>query len=120
VRAGYILSGGMLRVNSRMNAGVWTATTDGHYCEPVPLDDVPTAPASRARSRFASAMLTRLPRSAPVRTPHHGCPARRREVQQTGRDVVIELGTLPRPLPAREGASLRQTEGVGGMPTRVY
>ncbi len=35
----YILSGGMLKVNSRMNAGVWTAT-DGHY-QPVPLDEIP-------------------------------------------------------------------------------
>ncbi len=32
----YILSGGMLRVNSRMDAGVWT-TTDGHF-QPVALD----------------------------------------------------------------------------------
>lgn len=35
----YFLTGGMLRVNSRMNAGVWTAT-DGHY-QPVALDPMP-------------------------------------------------------------------------------
>ncbi len=87
----YILSGGMLRVNSRMNAGVWTAT-DGHY-EPVPLDDVPTGTGFTGEiTDFAHSILTGAPAPIGPDYARHimAVLLAAEKSSETGREVVIQ------------------------------
>ena len=86
----YILTGGMLRVNSRMNAGVWTAT-DGNYT-PAPLDTVPTGTGFTGEiTDFANSILTGAPSPIGPEYARHIMEVilAAEKSSETGREVVI-------------------------------
>lgn len=86
----YILSKGMLRVNSRMNAGVWTAT-DGNY-EPAPIDDVLTGTGFTGEiTDFANSILTGAPSPIGPDYARHIMEVllAAEKSSETGREVVI-------------------------------
>ena len=86
----YILDGGMVRVNSRMNAGVWTAT-DGHYT-PAPLDAVPSGTGFTGEiTDFAQSILTGAPSPIGPDYARHIMEVllAAEKSSETGREVVI-------------------------------
>jgi predicted dehydrogenase len=87
----YILTEGMLRVNSRMNAGVWTAT-DGNY-EPVELDTPPSGTGFTGEiTDFARSILEGTPPPIGPEYARHIMDVllAAEKSSETGREVVIK------------------------------
>ncbi len=87
----YLLTEGMLRVNSRMNAGVWTAT-DGNY-EPVELDTPPSGTGFTGEiTDFARSILEGTPSPIGPEYARHIMEVllAAEKSSETGREVVIK------------------------------